>query len=672
MEFGIKNIIFLVIFVAAFAFLIKNSLKLISYLKLAKPENRFDNIGKRIKQMFVVAIFQTKILRDKNAGMIHAGIFWGFLILLFSAANSIFVGFGIHHPFNFLGPVYSLITILTDLFIFLIYFAVVFALLRRYVFKVKRLQVEGEKVEAALILFTIFFIVTGLLFENASAIAMYSDAGWAVRPFANIVSFIIPVSAAPVIYEIAFWLHIVLIFAFMNYLPYSKHLHVLTSVPNVFLSNPDKTNRLDPIDFEDESVESYGASDIEDFKWKTLLDGYTCTHCGRCTSVCPANITGKVLDPREIIVQNRERTMDKMPILLKQHEASEGNAELTEEEQAILDKTFLGDYQSREALWQCTTCGACMQECPVNIEHVPAIVEMRRSLALMEADFSPELQTTFGNLETNATPWAFSAAERADWTEGLDIPQAAEKEEFEVLFWVGCAGSFDDRAIETSKAFSKLMKSAGVDFAILGVEEQCNGDVARRTGNEYLADMLVKANIETMGQYKFKKVVTACPHCFNTIKNDYPMFGGNYEVIHHTQFIMDLIKKGKLNIEKHDEMINSLTYHDSCYMGRYNGVYDEPRETLKSVPGLEVKEVKRSKDKGLCCGAGGGQMFMEETQGKRVNIERTEELLETGAKTIAVNCPFCMTMITDGVKSKDIEDVKVKDISEIIAENIKE
>lgn len=667
MEFGIKNIVFAVIFIAAFAFLIKNAITLIKYLKLAKPENRTDNIGKRIAQTFTVAIFQSKILRDKSAGFVHAGIFWGFLILLFSAINSIFVGFGFHHPFNFLGPVFSAITILTDLFIFLIYFAVVFALLRRYVFKVKRLQVEGEKFEAAFILVMIFFIITGLLFENASAIAMQSDSSWALRPFAQLVSGIIPLNAAQIIYEIGFWLHIILIFVFMNYLPYSKHLHVLTSVPNVFLSNPEKTNRLDTIDFEDESIESYGVSDIEEFKWKTLLDGYTCTHCGRCTSVCPANITGKVLDPREIIVQNRERTIDKMPILLKQKE--NGEVALTDAEQEILDKTFLGDYQSREALWQCTTCGACMQECPVNIEHVHAIVDMRRSLALMEADFSAELQTTFGNLENNASPWAFSPAERADWTEGLEIPKAAEKQEFDVLFWVGCAGSFDDRAKETSKAFSKLMKAADIDFAILGEEEQCNGDVARRTGNEYLADMLVKGNIETMNQYKFKKIVTACPHCFNTIKNDYPLFGGNFEIVHHTQYIMDLIKQGKLKIDNHDETIKNLTYHDSCYMGRYNKVYDEPRDAIKSL-NININEPHRTKDKGLCCGAGGGQMFMEETQGKRVNIERTEELLATGADTIAVNCPFCMTMITDGVKSKDREDVKVKDISELIAERI--
>jgi Fe-S oxidoreductase len=453
----------------------------------------------------------------------------------------------------------------------------------------------------------------------------------------------------------------------MNYLPYSKHLHVLTSVPNVYFSNLGPVNKLKNIDFEDESIEKYGVSDVEDFGWKTLMDGYTCTHCGRCSSVCPAATTGKILDPRQIIIEVRDRTMDKMPILSKLQKGEE----ISEQEQAILDKKFVGDYQSIEALWQCTTCGACMQECPVNIEHVPAIIDMRRSLVMMESEFPPLLQNTFGNLETNATPWAFPPSERADWAENTGIKTAAELQEFDILFWVGCAGSFDDRAKKVSLAFSKLMQSAGINFAILGTEEQCNGDVARRTGNEYLADMLVKANIETMSQYKFKKIVATCPHCFNTLKNEYPSFGANYEVIHHSQYIMELIKEGKLSLSEHSDEINDFTYHDSCYIGRYNNIYDEPRNTLLSVPGLNLKEPARSKDKGFCCGAGGGQMFLEEDKGKRVNIERTEELLDTGAKTIAVNCPFCMTMISDGVKAKEAEGIHVKDISELVFENLK-
>lgn len=666
MEFGLRNLIFIPIFIIAFAFFIKNVLRLISYLKLAQPDNRFADIAARIKQTLIIAIGQTKILRDKTAGPIHAGIFWGFLILLFSATNSIMAGlFGVNDFFGFLGPIYSVITILTDIFCLAIIIAVKWAWWRRYIFKVRRLQVEAEKVEAAMILLMIFTIVSALLIENATATVMYSST-WSVRPISSIIGSILPVSSVPFLHELGFWIHIIFILAFMNYLPYSKHLHVLTSVPNVYFSNLGPVNKLEKINFEDETIEKYGVQDVDDFKWKTLLDGYTCTHCGRCTSVCPANTTGKVLDPRQIIIEIRERTMDKMPLMIK----SQSGQTLSEEEQNTLDKKFIGDYQNIEALWQCTTCGACMQECPVNIEHVPAIVDMRRSLVMMDSEFPTLLQNTFGNIETNATPWAFSPAERADWADGTGIQIAADNPEFDVLFWVGCAGSFDDRAKKVSVAFSKLMQIAGVNFAILGTEEQCNGDVARRTGNEYLADMMVKANIETLSQYKFKKIVATCPHCFNTLKNEYPSFGANYEVIHHSQFIMELVKEGKLSPGKHGAEIDEFTYHDSCYMGRYNNIYDEPRNTLLSVPGLKIKEVNRSKDKGLCCGAGGGQMFLEEDQGKRVNIERTEELLETGAKTIAVNCPFCMTMITDGVKAKEADDVKVKDISEVILESI--
>ncbi|MFA5510883.1 MAG: heterodisulfide reductase-related iron-sulfur binding cluster [Candidatus Kapaibacterium sp.] len=667
MDFGIKNIIFTLIFLGAFGFFTKNVLKLISYLKLAKPDDRFGDIVARLKQTLIIAIGQTKILRDKKAGPIHAGIFWGFLILLFSAKNSIIAGlFGWYDFFAFLGPIYSIISILTDIFCVAIIIAVAAALWRRYIVKVNRLQVEAEKFEAAFILLMIFTIVTSLLLENSTASVMY-ESTWAVRPISAGIGAMLPTASVEIIHEVAFWIHILLIFAFMNYLPYSKHLHVLTSVPNVYFSNLGPVNKLKNIDFEDESIEKYGVSDVEDFGWKTLMDGYTCTHCGRCSSVCPAATTGKILDPRQIIIEVRDRTMDKMPILSKLQKGEE----ISEQEQAILDKKFVGDYQSIEALWQCTTCGACMQECPVNIEHVPAIIDMRRSLVMMESEFPPLLQNTFGNLETNATPWAFPPSERADWAENTGIKTAAELQEFDILFWVGCAGSFDDRAKKVSLAFSKLMQSAGINFAILGTEEQCNGDVARRTGNEYLADMLVKANIETMSQYKFKKIVATCPHCFNTLKNEYPSFGANYEVIHHSQYIMELIKEGKLSLSEHSDEINDFTYHDSCYIGRYNNIYDEPRNTLLSVPGLNLKEPARSKDKGFCCGAGGGQMFLEEDKGKRVNIERTEELLDTGAKTIAVNCPFCMTMISDGVKAKEAEGIHVKDISELVFENLK-
>jgi Fe-S oxidoreductase len=353
--------------------------------------------------------------------------------------------------------------------------------------------------------------------------------------------------------------------------------------------------------------------------------------------------------------------MDKAPLVLKQ----KSGIELTADEQIIMDKKLIGDYVSVEALWDCTTCGAC-------IEHVPAIVGMRRSLVMMEANFPPEVQPAYSNMENNATPWAFSPSERADWAEGTGVQTVAESPEMDVLFWVGCAGSYDDRAKKTTKAFAELMQIADVNFKILGTEERCTGDPARRSGNEYLADMLTKMNVETMNAYNVKTIVTTCPHCFNTLKNDYPQFGGNYEVMHHTQYIRDLIDSKKLIIDKSKASNETITYHDSCYLGRYNEEYEAPRATLSDIPGLTVLEVKRSADRGLCCGAGGGRMFMEETVGERVNIERTKELLETGATTIALNCPFCTTMITDGVKAAErIDDVRIKDISEILLNHIK-
>lgn len=678
-----KTLFFLPILFIAFGVMSYSVLRLLSYLKLGKPTNRLNNIFQRIGTTFVVAIGQSKILRDKVAGPLHAGIFWGFMILLASVVEAILEG--LHHSWslNFLGPIYSITTILTDVFCALIITATFIALWRRYISKIKRLQVDGEKVEAAMILMTIFTIVSSLLLQNIARIQMPNvtgianitgqmngDYSWAFRPIAMSLAPLVSPEIAPMLFEITWWIHVVLVLAFMNYLPFSKHLHVLTSVPNVFLGPLKPTNTLTAIDFEDETIEQYGAKDIEDFTWKTLLDGYTCTHCGRCTSVCPANQTGKVLDPRGIIVAIHDRTMDKAPLLIKQQQGKE----LTEAEQAIFDKKLIGDYIDPQALWDCTTCGACMQECPVNIEHVPAIVEMRRNLIMMEAEFPQELQPAYSNIENNSTPWAFPQSDRANWTQEMENPvqTAAENPEFDVLFWVGCAGSYDERAKKTTKAFAELMQIAGVNFAILGTEEHCSADPARRSGNEFLANSFVTMNVETMNGYNVSKIVTTCPHCFNTLKNEYPQFGGNYDVQHHTQFIYELIHSGQLVIDKTTVSSETLSYHDSCYLGRYNEEYYSPRALLTDVPGLTVLEVPRSKDKGLCCGAGGARMFMEETVGKRVNIERTEELLHNEPTVIAANCPFCMTMVTDGVKAAEkIDSVKIKDISEIMLEHVK-
>ncbi len=400
---------------------------------------------------------------------------------------------------------------------------------------------------------------------------------------------------------------------------------------------------------------------MDDLTWKQLLDGYTCTECGRCDSVCPANLTGKRLSPRKIVVDTRRRTMEKAPLLAAGESAAS--------QHDVFGRTLVDQYISEDELWACTTCMACVHECPVMIEHVDEIVDLRRGLVLNESRFPAELRSTFDNLERNFTPWSFSHSSRADWAEGMDIPRMADGADADILFWVGCAGAYDARYRKVTQAFSHLMKRAGVKFAILGVEEKCNGDAARRMGNEYLAQTLMSENIETLNRYAVKRIVTTCPHCFHSLKNEYPQFGGTYEVVHHTDFLSGLLESGKLAFPAPHR--GTVTFHDSCYLARYNGITESPRAVLRAIPELSLTEMPRSKDRGMCCGAGGGRMWMEEKEGKRINIERTEEALATTAGAIGTACPFCLTMMTDGVKAKEAaEQVEVKDIAELLWEAI--
>jgi Fe-S oxidoreductase len=434
-----------------------------------------------------------------------------------------------------------------------------------------------------------------------------------------------------------------------------------------------------PMDLEAD-VEQFGASDVEHLTWKNLLDGYSCTECGRCTAACPANITGKSLSPRKIVINTRQRLMEKGPVVTADrmeflHPAllhGEGNAAgATSATEVLTAHRLLDTYITDEELWACTSCRACVQECPVSIDQLDIINEMRRYLVLSESRFPEEIQPAFESLERNGSPWAFSPADRAKWAEGLDIPTMAEVvergERPDILFWVGCMGSFDDRAKKITVAFARILKACKIDFAILGQEEHCHGDPARRMGNEYLYQMLAKDTIGTLDRYEVKTIVTGCPHCFHQMGNEFPQLGGNYEVIHHSTFIERLLEDERVPLRTEEGKRLTVAYHDSCYLGRYNDVYDAPRETIRrSLPVVELIEPKRTRDRGLCCGAGGGRMFMEERQGKRINIERTEELLATGADAIAVACPFCMTMISDGVNAVQSE-VPVLDIAEVVA-----
>jgi Fe-S oxidoreductase len=421
--------------------------------------------------------------------------------------------------------------------------------------------------------------------------------------------------------------------------------------PNTFLRQLTREKGMRPINFEDESVTQYGAAKITDMSWKDSLDLYSCTECGRCQDLCPAWNTQKPLSPKLLVLGLKENLYKNKEAIL---------AGKPEEVGSVMDENT-----TQDVIWACTSCRACEIACPVFIEQTDKIYDIRRNLVMMESSMPDGVQTIFKNMETNATPWAFSSADRGKWAEDLAVPTMAEAPQIDVLLWVGCAGSYDDRNKKVLRSFVSILKKAGVRFAILGNEEQCTGDPARRIGNEYLYQTLAKANIETLNRYNVKKVVTACPHCFNTIKNEYKDFGGEYEVFHHSQFIAQLIHEGKVKPSKGVD--ETITFHDSCYLGRWNNVYEQPRAVIESIPSARLVEMKQHHDSALCCGAGGGRMFMEETIGKRINIARTEQALDTNAGVIASSCPFCMTMMTDGVKSKEMLDkVKVMDIAELI------
>ena len=665
----IKNFVFIFVFIAAFGFLYFNLKKKFDYLKLGLKENRFDRVPERIKNVLKIAFGQTKLLRDPTAGLIHFLIFWGFMLFLFAVIESIIQGFYTPFSFEFLGPVFTAITFLQDLLAVFLFVAILFALFRRFVQKVPRLQGDKkEKKDAIVILGLILVVVITMMGQNSALIAkngFTSLSGVELRPVSEAIAHLLFSTASPetagLFYQIFWWMHILCIFTFMNYLPYSKHFHVFTSIPNVYFNKiGNEKYALKKINLEDENVEQYGASDFEHLSWKQILDSYSCTECGRCTASCPANTTGKALSPKRIMEKIRERTEEKAPLILNKVENQE-----------ILEKSLLHNYITDEEIWACTTCNACVYECPVTNEHIDAIVDMRRDLVLMESSFPAELNPVFKNLETNFAPWAFNWQDRANWAEGLEVKTMAEDPNCDILFWVGCAGSFDARYQKVTKALAKLMQIANINFRILGIEEKCNGDTARRLGNEYLAQTLLQENVETLNNYNIKKIVTACPHCLHSLKNEFPQFGGNFEVLHHSELIAGLLNNGSL-VLKDESVAQKVTYHDSCYLGRYNNITEQPRQILESVNGLNLVEMERNKDKGFCCGAGGGRMFLEELEGTRINVNRTEEAVKTDAGTIASACPFCMTMLTDGLKTLEKSDnIEVKDIAEIVLENLK-
>jgi Fe-S oxidoreductase/nitrate reductase gamma subunit len=629
------------------------------------------NVERRLRD-FRAGVWMRTLLRDPAAGAMHSAIYFGFLVL-FVATVVLEIDHQLPESLKFLhGRVYQGYAATADVFGVVFVLGIVWAIARRYAARPYRIRIK-TKPEDAVILATFLVIgVTGF-FTEALRIALdgrpqFEEWSLVGYPLSGLVDG----WSTGGLRDAHRWMwgvHFAAFLAFLVILPTTKLRHMITSPMNMYLKDRERPKgAMKPLpNLMETELETFGASTVEDFTWKQLFDTDACTICGRCTSVCPAHATGKPLDPREIVLKVGEVM------------AATGEAQVSPTVGLDRDITIgadsLFERVTPEELWACTSCKACDEICPVDIEILDKILDMRRYLSLMESNFPTELGNTYRSMENASNVYGMNQGDRGDWAkdlEDIEIVDAglASSLDHEYLYWIGCAGSFDDRNKKTSRAVSKLLQRAGVDFAILGPSELCTGDPARRSGNEYIFQMLAMQNVEALNGLSVRKIITQCPHCFNTLKNEYPQLGGDYEVVHHSQLLMELIASGRLSLDG-ASLEERVTYHDSCYLGRHNDVYLAPRNVIGSLGGIEVVEMPRNGTRGLCCGAGGARMWMEEHTGKKVNIERTEEALATEASRIAVACPFCYVMMDDGVKEKGRDDdVKVQDISEVLIEAI--
>jgi Fe-S oxidoreductase len=690
-----KQIVFAITLLITIGVFLYTVNRLIKFFSFTRPAFPIKDFGKRFRLMMSVAFGQTKIFRIPVLGFFHALVFWGFCVILLGSVEMVIDGLsGTERVLKFLGSVYNIIMASGDIFAILVAMSIILFLTRRLFFHIKRFEgIEMKRrshLDANISLTLILLLMISLLSMNTGYIGYNASTGgesYGVYPVSRLLAgSLTGISSGNfnLLYNISWWAHILLIFIFANYLPYSKHFHVFMSVPNVFLSrleplgkltnmnnitkevkmmlNPETAFTAAPTD---KPVERFGVKDAEDTTWKNYFDSLSCTECGRCTSVCPANLTGKKLSPRKIMMDLRARMKQKGPLMIKNGRDFNDN------------RSLLRNYISEEELWACTTCNACAKECPININHPSLIIDLRRYLVLEEASAPGELKSVFNNIENNGAPWQYSAEDRLNWTKDLsfEVPVfsglSAGKGKPEYLFWVGCAGAFDDRYKKVVKAFARILDRLNVSYAVLGQEETCTGDPARRAGNEMLYQMQALQVIEILKGYDIKKIITTCPHCFNIFKNEYPDLGGNYQVINYLQFISKNIKEGSLKLNKQNLKDINITFHDPCYLGRANDIYSDPRIIVKSLTNNLV-EMRRHKSFALCCGAGGAQMFKEAEKGdKEIFIERTEEALATKAGIIATACPFCMTMLTDGLKYKNREEeIKDLDIAELVAQSM--
>jgi Fe-S oxidoreductase len=649
-------------------------------MRLGPDEQRLDRIGERLRRTWAYAFAQKRMRRYWWAGIAHWIIFAGFIVLL--VRSLLLFGRGYSVDFDFwgllggdfwLGRAYALVK---DVFAVLVIVATGVFLYYRLIARLPRMTLSFE---GLLILLIIEAMMWADILHDGAAQALDARSTEAAarfvayEPAGSLMAVAIDGAGERMLTFLAhlgFWTHVALVLIFLNLLPISKHFHIITGIPNVFAQNLRPRGRLpnvEDIEGRIEREEALGIRSIDHLSWKAVLDLYTCTECGRCSDHCPATMTGKLLSPKHLTLDLRNFLYENEKTLVAagRHGAptvdgAGGNA-----------CDLVPDVIKPEVIWACTTCGACETECPVFITYVDKIVGMRRHLVMEKSEFPAELQNAFRGLETQSNPWSFPSSDRAAWAEGLDVRRYREKPDAEVLYWVGCSPSFDDRAKKIARATAQLLTAAGVSFAILGEEERCTGDPARRAGNEFLFQMLAQANVETLNRYKPKTIITACPHCFNTLANEYGDFGGSYEVLHHSQYLSQLMADGRLKPRGRVEA--RVAFHDSCYLGRHNDIYEPPRETLRRIPGLTVLEPRETRDRGMCCGAGGAQMFKEEEPGaERVNVRRTQQLLETKPDVIASACPFCQRMLIDGLAAESREEVRQLDIAELLWQSVGE
>ena len=664
----------------------------IQFIKLGKKSEFDDNVKVRLERIKVQVFGQKKLLKDKKSGAIHVMFFYGFILVQFGAIDFIWKGLApdSHLP---LGPLYPGFTFFQEIVTLVILVAVFWAFYRRYVEKLVRLK-RGFK--NGLVLLFIGGLMLSVLVGNGMALIWHGHEGTWTEPVASMIAAAfswLPETGAIAVFYIAWWIHLIFLLAFLVYVPQSKHAHLIAGPANVYLSRVAPPGKIEKIDFEDESQETFGAGKITDFSQEQMIDFYACVECGRCTNMCPATVTGKMLSPMDLIVKLRDHlTFHGAAVTTKQPwvpafafsntkgnqialAASGAGAEETAASLAY-NASMIGDVITEEEIWACTTCRNCEDQCPVMNEHVDKIIDLRRYLVLTEGKMDADAQRAMTNIERQGNPWGLNRKEKENWRELRDdvvVPTVKEMkksgEEFEYLLWVGAMGSFDNRSQKIALSFAKLMNEAGVKFAILGNKEKNSGDTPRRLGNEFLFQELAQKNIEEFEKNDVKKIVTIDPHAYNIFKNEYPDFGFEAEVYHHTELLAKLVKEGKLT-PKH-ELDETIVFHDSCYLGRYNEVYDAPRDILKAIPGVTVKEMERNRENAMCCGAGGGLMWMEEETGNRINVTRTEQALAVNPSVISSGCPYCLTMLTDGTKAKEVEEtVATYDVAELLEKSI--